>query len=962
MVCNIYYQNVRGLRTKTLHFKRNIQLCKYDVIVLTETWLLDGIKTEELFSNVYTVWRRDRDYARCGQSRGGGVLIAVRRELAALARSEWNSTAEDFWISIKFLGNRSKPAFTLHLGCLYLCPQNQGFSFSSQLTNFCEKVFNISIENSNDKVIILGDFNLSDIAWTPSSDHAYFLPAFNLNNCNHTELSDLLNLSNLGQYNSIQNSFNNILDLVLCNDVVSVFRCLDPLVEEDSYHPALICRPSFSHTNFLKPTSRPTFFYDKGDYEAICCELNGQDWLSILSCGSVDEAVDVFNGILSNLRDKYIPSKNVRSSLYPKWYSPALLKILKEKNKHHRKLKIYNNVSDSNSFKILRERAKKVEHECYINYISNVEKSIRVNPKAFWSYIQSNRQHNSYPSSMSYMNTNITSGVHICNAFAEFFDSNYLPVTPQSSPLRSPNFELTSSSVDIPTIEIVASKILRLLKTLDCNKSAGPDGIHPHFITNCADSLVYPISFLFGRSIGEGVMPKIWKSATITPVHKKGSKREITNYRPISKLCVFAKIFEKLVHDQLYDALKHSFLPQQHGFMRGRSTTTNLVTFTDSVTAGMDSGGQVDAVYTDYSKAFDRIDHTILLAKLYAAGIRGDLYRWFKSYVADRCQTVVLNGFASASSLIPSGVPQGSILGPLLFNLFINDINVCFQHSDFLLFADDMKIFKIINTNHDLHLLQLDLDNLNNYCTLNKLDLNVDKCCCITYSRSTKALPFCYKINNTFLSRTETVVDLGVTLDSKLLFDKHIEKILAKAMKTLGFLFRITKDFQSVKTLKVLFCSLVRSHLEYASQVWNPRYDKYINLLEKPQRKFLKHINFKHNILSPDYVDSCKRHHFLPLVKRREAADFTFLHNIILNLIDCPSLLSKIKLKIPARLACRRKYLQLHAPFCRTNYRQNSFFIRTANLFNSEYSENVDLFSMRRNDFKVLINKQFFPS
>lgn len=396
--------------------------------------------------------------------------------------------------------------------------------------------------------------------------------------------------------------------------------------------------------------------------------------------------------------------------------------------------------------------------------------------------------------------------------------------------------------------------------------------------------------------------------------------------------------------------------------MRGRSTTTNLVTFIDSVTAGMELGGQVDAIYTDYSKAFDRIDHTILLAKLYAAGIRGDLYRWFKSYVADRCQTVVLNGFASASSLIPSGVPQGSILGPLLFNLFINDISVCFQHSDFLLFADDMKIFKIINTNHDLHLLQLDLDNLNNYCTLNKLDLNVDKCCCITFSRSTKALRFCYKINNKFLPRAETVVDLGVTLDSKLLFDKHIEKILAKAMKTLGFLFRITKDFQSVKTLKILFCCLVRSHLEYASQVWNPCYDKYINLLEKPQRKFLKRINFKHNIFSPDYVDSCKHHHFLPLVKRREAADLSFLHNIVLNLIDCPSLLSKIKLKIPTRFACRRKYLKLHAPFCRTNYRQNSFFIRTVNLFNSEYSENVDLFTMRRNNFKVIINNQFFPS
>lgn len=188
-----------------------------------------------------------------------------------------------------------------------------------------------------------------------------------------------------------------------------------------------------------------------------------------------------------------------------------------------------------------------------------------------------------------------------------------------------------------------------------------------------------------------------------------------------------------------------------------------------------------------------------------------------------------------------------------------------------------MKIYKVINDQHDQRLLQNDLDKLNAYCTLNKLDLNISKCCCITLSRSTKALKYDYKINGQSLLRAESDLDLGVTLDSKLLFDQHIDNISAKAMKTLGFIFRVTKDFKQIRTLKILFCSLVRSQLEYASQVWNPQYDKYIDILERSQKKILRYVNYKAKLRSSGYEESCNHHHLLPLQKRREAADLTLL-------------------------------------------------------------------------------------
>lgn len=220
-------------------------------------------------------------------------------------------------------------------------------------------------------------------------------------------------------------------------------------------------------------------------------------------------------------------------------------------------------------------------------------------------------------------------------------------------------------------------------------------------------------------------MPTIWKSAYVTPIHKKGPKNLIENYRPISKLCLFAKILEKVIYKQLYGALKHSLSSQQHGFLKGRSTTSNLIVCSEYLTLHMSKPSQVDVIYTDYNKCFDRIDHTVLLRKLQSVGIRGNLYRWFTSYVRNRCQTVVLSGYTSSPMHVPSGVPQGSLLGPLLFNIIVNDVYSCFKYSKVILYADDMKILCPIDSQESALLLQDDLDRFNNYCLLNKLDLKV---------------------------------------------------------------------------------------------------------------------------------------------------------------------------------------------------------------------------------------------
>lgn len=344
------------------------------------------------------------------------------------------------------------------------------------------------------------------------------------------------------------------------------------------------------------------------------------------------------------------------------------------------------------------------------------------------------------------------------------------------------------------------------------------------------------------------------------------------------------------------------------------------------------------------------------------AGIHGDLYRWFKSYVENRTQSVVLNGYTSEPVMIPSGVPQGSILGPLLFTLFILDINSCFLHSKSLLFADDMKFFIKVTSLTDAQNLQDDINRLSEYCDRNKLDLNIEKCHSITFTRKKNPLVFDYAINHQVLRRTSEVNDLGVILDNKLLFDKHIAKITAKATKSLGFLFRVSKNFRSAKTVKIIFCSLVRSHLEYCSQVWNPSYSVYIDKLEMVQRKFLRYLNRRFRTKIDNYLDRCRHFHFLPLHLRRETADLALLSKLFSGDIDVPELLSLIGLRVPAARSSRRSYLTLQVPSTALNYRKNSYILRVSDCFNKKISQNVDISKIKASKIKLLQSNDFFST
>lgn len=938
---SIYYQNARGLRTKCLDFYRNMSLSKYDVIVITETWLVDSISSSELFDDRYLVWRRDRDYLATGQTKGGGVLIAIRKDITVIPQPTFHSSAEDLWLTL-VLKDNFKNVTHLHICCVYIIEQALGFTFSQQLSNYLAKLSDNILNCSTDKFLILGDFNLTNIKWEQTT-YSYLLPT-SQSNSDEQLFIDELNSNGLQQYNYIINVNYRILDLVLCNDDVSLTECLEPMVPIDPHHKPLSLSINFLQIPSLKSQSYLRYFYNKGDYDTINSKIKDVDWAAEFSSRSLEDAVAYFYDTVENLKLTYIPSKIIYPNNYPIWYSPALKKMIKEKAKYLSKFKVYNNKSDLESFKLLRSRVHSLEQACYDNYLSSVEINIAKCPKHFWSFVKNRQKSFGIPNTVTYHNKSYSSGNEICDVFSKYFLSTFLSPTSTSNIDTNTNQDLCDNTImsDIHKINVSEEEVTKLLVKLDNSKSAGPDNLSPVFLTKCANTIATPLSLLFNISLTTCKFPSLWKSAFISPIHKKGQKQDVCNYRPISKLCVVAKIFERIIYNNVYQAIHNSFSPSQHGFLKGRSTVSNLVVLNEYVTASMDAGKQVDVVYTDYSKCFDRIDHKLLLRKLQLIGIRGDLLRWFSSYLDNRSQAVVISNYISGWVTIPSGVPQGSLLGPLLFLIFVNDIDKCFLHSQLLCFADDMKIFSSIESPSDVNNLQSDLMRLDDYCRINKLDLNPSKCSVMTFSRKRNIISSSYTLKNQQLTKTDSIKDLGVVHDSKILFDEHVASIVTKASKALGFIMRISKNFNNAKTFKILYCTYVRSILEYASQIWNPMYDVYVSRIERIQTKFIKYICFRLRIPYYDYNydQLCRKHHLLPLSKRRDISDAIFLLKIASNNIDCPYLLSKILLKIPT--VTRSKSL-LYVPTVGSNYRQNSYLLRACNNFNNLLRTDSDI-------------------
>lgn len=387
-------------------------------------------------------------------------------------------------------------------------------------------------------------------------------------------------------------------------------------------------------------------------------------------------------------------------------------------------------------------------------------------------------------------------------------------------------------------------------------------------------------------------------------------------------------------------------------YCRFENTNSNLVSYINSVVEAVDKQQQVDAIYTDFSKAFDRVCHNTLLTKLSRYGFGGPMLLWLESYLADRSQYVVVKGFQSEAFPVLSGVPQGSHLGPLLFNVFVNDIVDVIKYSKVHLYADDLKLVKVITDVRDSAHLQADVDSLSEWSTRNNMSLNIEKCYHIKFTRKLNILKTNYSIKGKRLEEVGEFRDLGVLVDSKLTFIPHIDDIVSRASRMLGFIIRNGKVFQSPQTKILLFNSYVRSVLEYGSVVWSPEYSVHSLRIERIQKRFLRHLAFASGKLRslPSYRDKLQHFQMHSLKDRRQLLDMTFLFKILRSHIDCPQLLGLFQLRVP-RQPPRYPAALFSIPTARTNLRKHNAISRLSGFYNS-LGQSVDIFGDSLSTFK----------
>ncbi|CAM5146391.1 unnamed protein product [Natator depressus] len=370
-------------------------------------------------------------------------------------------------------------------------------------------------------------------------------------------------------------------------------------------------------------------------------------------------------------------------------------------------------------------------------------------------------------------------------------------------------------------VDITTSEVEAKLEQLNGTKSGGPDNLHSRILKELAHEIASPLARIFNESVYSGVVPYDWRIANIVPIFKKGKKSDPGNYRHVSLTSVVCNVLEKILKEKVVKDIEvnGNWDKIQHGFTKGQ---TNLISFFEKVTDFLDKGNAVDLIYLNFSKAFDTVPHGELLAKLEKMGFNMKIERWIRNWLKGRLQWVTLKGELSGWKEVTSGIPQGTVLGPILFNLFITELGT--KRGNVLIkFADDMKLGGIANTEKDRDIIQEDLDDLVNWSNCNRMKFNSEKCKVMHLGVNNKN--FSYKLGMHHLEVTDEEKDLRVLVDHRMTMSRQCDMAMKKANMVLGCIRRGVSS-RDKEVLVPLYKALVRPHLEYCVQFWSPMFKK----------------------------------------------------------------------------------------------------------------------------------------
>ena len=580
--------------------------------------------------------------------------------------------------------------------------------------------------------------------------------------------------------------------------------------------------------------------------EQYLWDLEKQNWTDINLSNDPNTMWSRWKSLLMECIDRHAPLRHKRvGNKRSPWITNQLQREMRKRDYLKQKATREGNSQIWEQFKYARNHTNNLIKKGKREYFVNNFEANKSNAKKTWNLIN---QLSSRSSKKSVNISEIKTGTNVINIPTELAETFNLHFSTVGKNLAAeipneyiePEFYMLRTqhrfSLKAPTV----STVRNLLENIDVRKASGLDGVSNKLLKLAAHIVAPTLTEIFTTSINTGIFPTEWKIARVTPVFKKGKKNDLNNYRPISAIPTVAKIFEKVVYEQLFSYFNDNNLLTscQSGFRSFHSTLTALTEATNSWSVNIDNGLLNGVVFLDLKKAFDTIDHSIILRKLKIYGIEQESLKWFQSYLDDRKQVCCVNGHMSNSRSVSCGVPQGSNLGPLLFLIYINDLPNCLSTASPRMFADDTNVSLASSTLHELeNVLNQDLQNLNIWLKVNKLSLNIAKTeYMIIGSRQRLNVNVDGSINITIndkpvkkVNETET---LGMTIDQHLTWGRHVEEISKKISSAIGALKRIRPTI-TLDVANKIYKAIIQPHIDYCSTVWE---GLGVTLLDKIQK------------------------------------------------------------------------------------------------------------------------------
>ena len=671
----------------------------------------------------------------------------------------------------------------------------------------------------------------------------------------------------------------NILDLFLLTHEERFGDCtvMDP-IHPGCGHCPVIMKYVFQDSSRFEEDGEVAAIrlWNRGKYNLMASCLQIVDWEEELYMLSPNEQYNRFLQIINPMVRKFIPTVTPCSNRRAPWSvnPPRGMKQNKAaawtqfKNTrrefgrgHHRTEAAWDSfIEASNSVKFFAINSQK-------EYEKKIAEQLSTMPKLFHSYVRQKRVARPSIGPIKMNSGEITDDpIKMANCFAESFSSVYVDSVPLD---EFPHLSITGTMGGV-TVDPIA--VTEVINSIDANSSPGADGIHPKLLKSLVGELSTPLSIIFNNSLMTGVLPDSWTTSVIVPIYKKCSRFVPLNYQPVSLTSVPCKIMERTLARYLWDYIEEFDLidGNQFGFRYQHSTTDQLLSTYNYITNAIDRGRIVDLVFFDYSKAFDVVSQQVLLRKLFYLGIRGQLLNWISDFLLRRTMQVRVAGRLSTPCQVKSGVPQGSVLGPILFLLYINQV-VRELSCQYKIFADDIKLYlcyELDAVDSSTEVLQEDINTMVNTSESWNLKVNLDKCVVMRFSPRNCRLPHSgvspYQVRGTYLQFTQSHVDLGVVVDRTAKFHTHIRKRVAVAGAITTNLLSSTLC-REAEFLMNVYTSHVRPQLEYGSPLWNMGYIGDLQLVERIQRRWTRevagigHLPYSERLKSLDLYSMCGR-------------------------------------------------------------------------------------------------------